>query len=129
MFACTCCTCCAVGGQVTYRVELSNPGNVFLGNVSFNSTLGLSYNATALADGLDVGETLIMESNITYNTSMIRAMNLSVATNVAAISTIAGVSANSQITITPNRCMSNSTIRKYEMLRNLLRLIVQAYTV
>lgn len=106
------------GNIVTYRVVVSNQGNVVLTNVSVISNVapGLTYNQSALDDGLSVGEEVVMQSNITFNNTMIRAGNMKLSTNATAKSVTANVSSTSFATIVPQRCVSNNTVRKYAVL-------------
>jgi hypothetical protein len=96
---------------VTYRVKLANPGNVIIRDVQYTSNVApaLSGNTSAIADSLSLGEEVVLESNITYNNTMIRAPDMVLWFNVTANSS-AGVTTTSwQVTITPTRYPVNTT--------------------
>ena len=96
---------------MTYRVKLANPGNVIIRDVQYTSNVApaLSGNTSAIADSLSLGEEVVLESNITYNNTMIRAPDMVLWFNVTANSS-AGVTTTSwQVTITPTRYPVNTT--------------------
>lgn len=99
------------GDTVTYRVKISNPGNVILKSVQIVSNVepALSYNESAIADNLSLSEEVVLESNITYNNSMIRDVNMVLWANVTATSAAGNTSKNVPVTITPGRCTVNAT--------------------
>lgn len=88
-----------------------NTGNVILNDVQISSNVlpPLSYNATAVADSLSLGEVVVLESNITYNNTMIRAPNMVLWTNITATSAAENKTFTSQKTVAPNRCTVNTT--------------------
>jgi hypothetical protein len=90
-------------------VTITNAGNVILSNVQITSTVPLSYNTTAVADSLSLGEVVVLESNITYNNTMIRAPNMVLWTNITTTSAAANKTTSAQITVMPNRCTVNTT--------------------
>lgn len=105
--------CVLAGSVVTYQVVVTNQGNILLGNTNLVSNVVPALtNQSALLDGLDVGEVVVLQSNITYNNSMIRAGNMSLSTNVTATGVTANVSATSAATIYPRRCANNDTVRE-----------------
>lgn len=92
-------------------MTVTNIGNVVLRDVVIASNVlpPLSFNATAVADSLSLGEVVVMESNITFNNSMIRAPNAVLWTNITATSAAGNWTASASITVVPNRCVSNNT--------------------
>lgn len=96
---------------MTYRVTITNAGNVILSDVQITSNVlpPLSYNTTAVADSLSLGEVVVLDSNITYNNTMIRAPDMVLWTNITTTSAAANKTTSAQITVMPNRCKVNTT--------------------
>jgi uncharacterized repeat protein (TIGR01451 family) len=104
-------TAVPAGDYVTYRVKIANPGNVAIRDVQYTSNAqpALSGNTSAIADSLSLGEEVVLESNITYNNTMIRAPNVVLWFNVTANSSAGPITKSVHVTVAPTRCTVNTT--------------------
>jgi hypothetical protein len=116
---------------VVYNVDVVNTGNVLLTDVAISTNLSdtltstdLDYNTTALADGLDAGERLVLVRNFTYTTNAdIRKPNVTVTVIISGAGADVNRTWQANTTIVPNRCRNNDTVRECLAAVNVLVLL------